>query len=160
MHRLLLALLYRFLLYPAMRIYWRVFQPESFGVRIILRARGDGRILLVRHAYGRRMLWYPPGGGFRPSHEQAADAIRRETYEEVGLQARDVVFHGRAQDDSFGNLDTVHYFSGFADQLDVTPSAEIADHRWVTPADCAGMEDLSIHVHTGLRLMQSSGSAQ
>lgn len=148
------ALLYRYVLFPGARVYWRLFKPETYGVRILLRNRENGNILLVRHVYGRRELWFPPGGGYRPDTEAAADAIRRETWEEVGLEAEDIVLIGEAQDNDYGNLDTVHYFSGFVNQTQVTPSAEIADFRWVALEDCINLGALSRHTQRSLRFVQ------
>jgi 8-oxo-dGTP diphosphatase len=45
----------------------------------------DGRLLLVRHSYGRRN-WELPGGG-RQANESAEQAVLREVREEVGVEA-------------------------------------------------------------------------
>src|SRR5688572_24859482 len=44
---------------------------------------GDGRLLLLRHAYDRRR-WGPPGGRIEPG-EDPLDAVVREAREETGV---------------------------------------------------------------------------
>jgi ADP-ribose pyrophosphatase YjhB (NUDIX family) len=47
----------------------------------------DGRYLLVRHTYGEyRGLWILPGGHIKPG-EHIDDAVKREVYEETGIEA-------------------------------------------------------------------------
>ncbi len=86
----------------AMRLYWKIVRPRTFGVRALLRDRG-GRIALVRHHYVAG--WYLPGGGVDKG-ESAETAIRRELIEEVGLAEVAItgvlgVYHNRneAKDD-------------------------------------------------------------
>lgn len=45
----------------------------------------DGRLLPVRHSYGRRN-WELPGGG-RKANESVEQAVSREVREEVGVEA-------------------------------------------------------------------------
>ena len=78
------------LLRRAYRIAYRVLQvrsalvhPRTRGVKAVLRD-GEGRLLLVRHTYGRQGSWELPGGGARRG-EPAWDAARREAHEELGV---------------------------------------------------------------------------
>ncbi len=66
-----------------LRWWWRLRRPTTIGVRGIL-AEETGRILFVRHNYGRR-LWFLPGGGGHGA-ETAAEAMVREMREETGLE--------------------------------------------------------------------------
>lgn len=82
----------------AMRLYWKIMQPRTFGVRALL-IDPAGRIALVRHHYVAG--WYLPGGGVDKS-ESAEAAIRRELMEEVGLtdavlRGLHGVFHNRVE---------------------------------------------------------------
>lgn len=78
----------------ATRICYRVAYRLLQLVGIIARRRGRGvkcllthrgQILLVRHTYGRRGVWYLPGGGVRRSEQPLAAGLR-EMHEELGLQ--------------------------------------------------------------------------
>lgn len=61
------------MLHRLRRLYWRLFQPRTLGVKcLVLRA---GRVLLVRTTYDR--YWALPGGGVNRG-ESFADAARRE----------------------------------------------------------------------------------
>ncbi|UCI07363.1 NUDIX domain-containing protein [Mesorhizobium sp. B1-1-8] len=68
------------------RLYWRVFQPQTFGVRAII-LNSEKKVLLVRHKYGRG--WYLPGGKVRRG-EASLVAIERELWEELGISVASV----------------------------------------------------------------------
>ena len=76
------------------------------GVKCVLTDRG--RVLLVRHTYGRR-AWDLPGGGRRRG-EPAVAAARREMGEELGVHELDWrplgVLHSRAE----RHRQTIHVF--------------------------------------------------
>jgi len=67
------------LLHALSKVYWRVFQPTTVGVKLLL-IQG-GQALLVRHTYGAG--WHLVGGGVKRC-EAAEAAGRREAREEVG----------------------------------------------------------------------------
>ncbi|MFZ5391801.1 MAG: NUDIX domain-containing protein [Patescibacteria group bacterium] len=77
-------MLYRFL-YPIARLYWLIFRPVTFGVRIIL--INDGKILLVRHTY--LPDWMLPGGAVE-YQEDFSTAIKRELREELNISLKNV----------------------------------------------------------------------
>ena len=117
----------------AMRLWWRVARPCTFGVRALL-TDPAGRIALVRHHYIHG--WYLPGGGV-DKRESAEDAIRRELIEEVGLADVAVagllgVFHNRSQakDDH-----VVVFVAHVADPatLRAADPREIAEAGWFAP---------------------------
>jgi 8-oxo-dGTP pyrophosphatase MutT (NUDIX family) len=70
------------------RVAWRGVQLRSMlgyrgdGVKCLLTRGGD--VLMVRHTYGRREVWYLPGGGLRRG-EPPLRAAAREMEEELGL---------------------------------------------------------------------------
>ena len=97
--------------------------------------RNDGRMLLIRHVYRKR--WGIPGGLLQ-RHETAADAARREVFEEVGLEIEligepmvnvdadprrvDIVFRARPVDDAAAD--------------DARPcSVEVVEVRWFGPTE-------------------------
>lgn len=67
------------LLFNGARVYWRIFQPINFGVRVMLIR--EGQVVLIRHSY--KAGWYFPGGGIK-RRESVETAVRREAMEEVG----------------------------------------------------------------------------
>lgn len=64
------------------KLVWRVFGPRTIGVRGVV-ADADGRVLLVRHSYGRH-AWHLPGGGVK-RRESLEGALHRELREEAGV---------------------------------------------------------------------------
>ena len=79
------------------QLVWRVFGPRTVGVRGLV-VDEEGRILLVRHSYG-RPTWHLPGGGVK-RRESLVDALTRELREEVGVTiVGSVRLHG-----TFSNL--------------------------------------------------------
>ncbi|WP_256926575.1 NUDIX domain-containing protein [Sphingomonas sp. TZW2008] len=120
----------------AMRWWWKLRRPRTFGARAVLVDRA-GRVALVRHHYIDG--WYLPGGGVA-KRESAATAIRRELREEVGLgDVRLVrvlgVYHNTAQSKD----DHVVVFTAETD----TPEALIAaDRREIAEVAWAAVEAL------------------
>jgi ADP-ribose pyrophosphatase YjhB (NUDIX family) len=117
----------------AMRLYWRVVRPRTFGVRAVL-LDPAGRIALVRHHYVAG--WYLPGGGV-DKRESAEDAVRRELREEVGLADVAItgvlgVYHNRAE----AKDDHVIVFVARVDDaagLVAADPREIAEAAWFAP---------------------------
>jgi len=64
------------------RLYWRLVRPVTRGVRAIVVSQ-DEKILLVKHTY--QEGWFLPGGKVGRS-EDDENALRRELYEELGIQ--------------------------------------------------------------------------
>lgn len=64
------------------RIVWRVFGPRTIGVRGLV-VDDAGRVLLVRHTYG-KPTWHLPGGGVK-RRESLVAALHRELCEEVDV---------------------------------------------------------------------------
>jgi 8-oxo-dGTP diphosphatase len=69
--------------YQMLRVYWYVAQPDTYSVKCLLVADDD--VLLVRHTYGDRSLWWLPGGRIKRGEAPSA-AARRELREELGVR--------------------------------------------------------------------------
>lgn len=117
----------------AMRLYWKVRRPRTFGVRALL-TDPAGRIALVRHQYVAG--WYLPGGGV-DKRESAEAAIRRELREEIGVTQAAItgllgVYHNRVE----AKDDHVIVFQARLDDPAVLRAAdprEIAEAGWFMP---------------------------
>lgn len=84
MRRKLLATVYHYA-YPLARLWWRVAAPVKIGVRAVV-LDPDGRVLLVRHAYGYEGWGFPGGGPGRL--EPLEETAQREVWEETGVRCR------------------------------------------------------------------------
>jgi len=71
------------LAYHALQVLSIFRRGDGRGVKCVL--VNSGRVLLVRHTYGSREVWYLPGGGVHRS-ETPHEAAVREISEELGLR--------------------------------------------------------------------------
>jgi ADP-ribose pyrophosphatase YjhB (NUDIX family) len=121
------GLLYKLLLYPLLRLYWRVLQPEVLGVRCLVEY--EGKVLLIRNPYG-SMKWELPGGGVRRG-ERPEEAARREVREEVGVSLSELLALGRYTGTEYYDKDTVVCFYARAESPALTPRrAEVYEEGW------------------------------
>ena len=116
----------------ARRVWWRVAKPELRGVRVVA-TDADGRILLIRHAYGDTTRWRLPGGGVK-RRETPIEAAERELREECGLGWRDPVEFGCYDSWIEGAHDVVTLFTARSDGTPQPDRFEVAEARW-WPAD-------------------------
>jgi 8-oxo-dGTP pyrophosphatase MutT (NUDIX family) len=136
--------------YRLAQVWWYVLRPDMHGVKGIL-LDGD-RVLLVRHTYGDRGRWDVPGGHAR-SGEPAAEAVRREMREELGV---DIAWEpvGSLGATTDHKLERVHCFVAHRPAEDlVIARGEIADAEWF------GLQELPARVgelsRRSLRLLSS-----
>jgi len=121
------ALLYKFLLYPLLRLYWLVLRPNVLGVRCLI--EHEGRVLLIRNPYG-PMKWDLPGGGVRRG-ERPEEAARREVREEVGVSLKGLLPLGRYTGTEHYDKDTVVSYFALAESAALKPRrAEVYDEGW------------------------------
>lgn len=121
------ALLYKLVLYPLLRLYWRVLRPEVLGVRCLVEY--EGRVLLIRNSYG-PMKWELPGGAVKRGELPEA-AVRREVREEVGLSLSGLRQLGRYTGTEYYEKDTVVCFHARADSAALKPRrAEVYEEGW------------------------------
>jgi 8-oxo-dGTP pyrophosphatase MutT (NUDIX family) len=118
------------------RVAWRgvqlraqVWPRRGRGVKCLL--THEGKVMLVRHTYGKRDTWYIPGGAARRG-EPMLRAAARELEEELGV--RDLPLVDMASMDMHLERIAVHIMCAHAELSDpalirVDP-VEIAEARW------------------------------
>ncbi len=118
------------------RVAWRgvqlraqVWPRRGRGVKCLL--THEGKVLLVRHTYGRRDTWYIPGGAARRG-EPMMRAAARELEEELGV--RDLPLVDMASMDMHLERIAVHIVCVHAELPDPTlirvDPVEIAQAQW------------------------------
>jgi 8-oxo-dGTP diphosphatase len=119
-------------LMPIVKIYWRVFQPKSFGVKVLITHPTEtSKVLLVRHSYGNTSLWNIPGGEYNPKSESAEKAARREIFEELGVEVLQLRLLGEYLTSNEGKQDIVTMFSGTIENVTkVKTNPEISELEW------------------------------
>lgn len=112
------------LLFRGQQLYWRWRAPLIVGVRGIIVHRG--RLLLIRHNYGQRHLWYLPGGAVKRK-ETLVEALCREVREELHVDIQVERLHGIYYNFSHGASDHVIVFTASLDDATgIRPGWEIA----------------------------------
>ena len=147
---------WRNIVFPILRLYWRTFQPRTFGVKVlILHLEDSNRILLVRHTYGDRELWNLPGGGFNPKRETALDAASREMYEELNAYLTNPHELCTYYTEAEGKRDTVVVVHGTVTKTAFDPSGEVSEYCWMSTAealsDTWGVARIARHAISSLK---------
>ncbi len=118
------------------RVAWRgvqlraqVWPRRGRGVKCLI--THEGKVLLVRHSYGKRDTWYVPGGAAR-RREPMMQAAARELEEELGV--RGLPLTDMASMDMRLERIAVHILCVHAELPDLTQirvdPVEIAEARW------------------------------
>ena len=124
----LLRRLYR-LAWLGLQLRSLVLPRRGRGVKCVLTS--DGRVLLVRHTYGKRATWYIPGGGAR-RRESPLRAAEREMREELGvrdLDWRELATREMRLDRMSVRLTCLHAELTDPERVRADP-IEIAEARW------------------------------
>ena len=95
------------LAYRSLQVFWFLARPHKQGVKCLV--LHDGRVLLVRHTYGRRS-WDLPGGSIKRG-EPPRTAAAREMNEELGLDGVPWRAIGELQGRADRRRDTIHLFT-------------------------------------------------
>lgn len=138
--------------YRLRRLWWRLARPTIIGVRVIVRD-DEGRLLVVRHRYGRDVL-HLPGGGVKRG-ESLAHAAARELGEEGGVEVDPsaLVLFGAYTGFREGSTNHVVVFEAPAWSPGSVHAFEIAETLWVDPTD----ESLRLSGGTRRRMAEVAG---
>ena len=139
--------------YSIINIYWRVFRPKTYGVKVsIVHPVDPNKILLVWHSYGNKDLWNIPGGGYNPRKESPHDAVMREVQEELNIKLQSVNKVGQYYTEIQGKRDTVILFTGtLDDSFVIDKNDEIVTLRWVDYQLALEQEDVARIAKTTIR---------
>ncbi len=122
----LLPLAYRLRLRMLALLKW-----PTRGVKLIV-SDADGRVLLVRHRYGRSDLYMLPGGGIGRG-EAPTMAAARELREETGCTVHALTLIARHESRTEGRPDTLFLFAARTDDTPVPDRRELAEAIFVDP---------------------------
>lgn len=104
--------------------WWRLARPNLTGCRVL--AFDDaGRLLLIRHSYGRRS-WLPPGGGMARGEDPIA-AAGREFAEELGCPLHAPFVVDVVEESLLGARNVVHIVAGTIGGTPVPDGREVID---------------------------------
>lgn len=121
--------LYKFL-YPLARIYWGIWQPVTFGVRLML--INEEKVLLVRHTYIPGGKWMMPGGGIARG-DSYESAVKPELREELNIEINNINLIGVYMNQTEGKRDNVILFRS-EDIVDLDlikiDAAEIVEYKF------------------------------
>jgi 8-oxo-dGTP pyrophosphatase MutT (NUDIX family) len=117
--------------YAIQNWFWRRLRPRTNGVKVLL-FDANGKLVLIRNAYGRSDQFVLPGGGIKSS-EEPAQAAAREVREELGSVVNNLLFVATYTSGAEGKRDTIHLYRG---QID----GELSLGRWEVAE--AGFYDL------------------
>lgn len=113
------------------RLWWRWRKPSRSSVIVVI-FNPAGRVLLVRHSYG-RPLWTVPGGGMDKGEDPATTAAR-EVREELGCELTGLTALGPFHAYDSGSRDCRHVFTAQIAGEPVADQREIVAVGWFDPA--------------------------
>jgi len=118
---------------PFVKLYWFIFKPNIYGVKCVIEF--NGKILLVRHSYGKH-AWSFPGGGIKKG-EKPEVAAKREIAEELGINLYEIQYLGNFLNTSDYVNDHVYCFYG-----EVENEYFVIDNKEILEAEWFAMENL------------------
>jgi 8-oxo-dGTP diphosphatase len=128
---------------PIARVYWKIFKPTTFGVKVLIKDETTKKILVVRHTYGDQTLLNLPGGGYNPKKETPIHAAVREIQEEVSATLTKCEILGEYSTNAEGKQDTVTVVSGHIDPRTVNVQDEIRDMQWMEISEAQNNPDVA-----------------
>jgi 8-oxo-dGTP pyrophosphatase MutT (NUDIX family) len=115
--------------------WWRIRKPRLNGCRV-LALDGDGRVLLVRHAYGSGK-WMAPGGGLSRREAPLAGALR-ELREETACTLEDAFEVTLSEEPLQGATNAVHIIAGWTRDVPCVDGREVIEARFYPPGALPG----------------------
>jgi 8-oxo-dGTP pyrophosphatase MutT (NUDIX family) len=111
-----------------------------FSVHAVI-TNNEGRVLLLKQTYGDKR-WGLPGGGVEPG-ETIHQAIKRECYEELGLDIIISAFTGLYYHKSF-NAQVGIFKCELPDGFDISLSSEHSEYKWFDIAELGDVQRLRV----------------
>jgi len=130
----------KFIKITLLKIYWKIFRPKTLGVKLLL--INNGKVLLVEHSYIKGL--FLPGGGVKRG-EIFERALKREAFEELGLEIEKLSLFGVYQNTKEGKIDTIVVFVS-NDSIDIT---KIKLNSEIYHADFYDLNNLPINISPG-----------
>ena len=126
---------------PFRKCYWFIFRPKTLGVKCLIEC--DSKFLMIRNTYGLKH-WTFPGGGVHQG-ETPEKAARRETQEEVGIIAKELILIGEYQSTRQYKRDTVHCFYGkVQNDFFKIDNNEVLEAGWFAISDIPVMRSFAV----------------
>lgn len=128
------------ILLPVVKIYWKIFKPETFGVKVIV--ENKSKFIWIKSDYGYRSISFP--GGKIDKGETPEQAARRETKEEVGIDLIELKLVGSLLSTQEGKKDNIYIFHGktISNKIEID-DFEIAEADWFTKENLPAFSPLS-----------------
>lgn len=112
-------------------LYWKIFKPETFGVKVMILNNKKTKILLIKNSYGLVDYWQMVGGGYKPKKENSTNAVLREVREELGIEISEIYFLNMYENLSEGKKDKVNiYMTKISEDMEFKKSPEINEVKW------------------------------
>ncbi|MCC7436298.1 NUDIX domain-containing protein [Candidatus Nomurabacteria bacterium] len=117
---------FKYLIYPFVRLYWKIFNPKTEGSRAIILF--ENKILLVKNI--NLPYWTIPGGGIN-KNETPEQCLYRELKEELGIKVNSVEYQlGQYKSSIEGKRDKIFIFVVRLTSPDFVKQWELDDAKW------------------------------
>ncbi len=111
-----------------------------FSVHAVI-TNSEGYVLLLKQTYGDKR-WGLPGGGVEPG-ETIHEAIKRECYEEIGLDILVSAFTGLYYHKSF-NSQVGIFKCELPEGIQIRLSSEHSEYKWVNTSELGEVQRLRV----------------